>query len=88
MTEIDQPICVVHILADGDIRYFLSSIEVGLVDEGVPNDRVHQITLQTPREEIAVLVGSSPTGRRHVPVEHRILRWLGRSHRAAIDDDA
>jgi hypothetical protein len=77
MTEIDPPICVVQIYENGDIRYFLG-VEVGLrgVDESVAHDRVYQLTFQTSREEIVVLVGSSPTGSRHdtrhEAVEHRI----------------
>ena len=90
----DRPICIVHISEDGDIDYQLSGDAVFLVvDERAPRDRVYQMTLQTPRDEIAALISDSPIGSRydvrHAAVEHRVVRWLhGKSHLAVVDNDA
>jgi hypothetical protein len=66
MIKTDRPICVVHILENSDLNYYLSGKAVFLViDERFPHDRVYQMTLQTPSKKIAALVGSSPIGNRH-----------------------
>jgi hypothetical protein len=66
MTEMDEPLCVVHILENSDLNFYLSGKAVFLViDERFQHDRVYQMTLQTPRKRIAALVGSSPIGNRH-----------------------
>jgi hypothetical protein len=76
MTETNRPICVVHILEDGDIRHSLGSEVVFLVvDKGAPHDRVYEMMVQTPREEIAILVGRSRIGTSPGAVE-RLMRWL------------
>ena len=88
-----QPICVVHITGESNIEYHLSGDVVFLViDERAPHDRVYQM-VQTPREEIAALIGDSPIGSRHdvrhAAIERRIARSeQGKSHLEIADDDA
>lgn len=94
MAEVDTPIVVVHLRENGDIECHLSGDVVVLyVDERFPHDRVYQMTEQTPREEIAALIGDSPVGSRqdvrHAAIKHHVERWLeGKNHLEIVDDDA
>jgi hypothetical protein len=73
----NQPIIVVHVHEDGHVLYYLNGeAKVFFVDDRVPDDRVYQMTEQTPREALTALIGSSPIGSRHdehhASVVHRV----------------
>jgi hypothetical protein len=84
------PICVVHVRDDGPPEFLLTGdVRFLIVDECAPDDRVYEITLQRPREEIMTLVGDSTIGScqdaRQAAAAQRIMRWFeGRNHIAAV----
>jgi hypothetical protein len=48
---------------DGNIDYlYTGDVALLVIDERMPPDRVYLMTRETPREEIAALIGDSPIG--------------------------
>jgi hypothetical protein len=88
----DSPVCVVHVGEDGGINFHLDGdVAFFIVDERKPHDRVYRLTMRTPREQIAELLGASEVGScddaRSKAIEHRIRSaLLGKSHLAVVDD--
>ena len=88
----DSPVCVVHVREDGSLDFHLDGdVAFFVVDERVPHDRVYRLSMRTPREQIAELLGASEVGSRYddrnKAIEHRIRCALqGKSHLAAVDD--
>lgn len=62
----EAPIVVVRIDASGDVAYLMSGpVDLFVVDERCPNDRVYRMTVQTPRSEIATVLGDDAIGSRN-----------------------
>jgi hypothetical protein len=63
MTNNDRPICVVQIKENGDLDYLWSgAMDLFVIDERAPLDRVYQMSIQSSRDQIAALIGDSPVG--------------------------
>ena len=88
----DSPVCVVHVREDGSIGLHMDGdVAFFIVDERKPHDRVYRLSMRTPREQIAELLGASEVGSRydarHKAIVHRIRCALrGKSHLAEVDD--
>jgi hypothetical protein len=88
----NNPVCVVHVRKDGSMDFHLDGyVAFFIVDERVPHDRVYQMTMRTPREQIAELLSASEFGSRydarHTAIAHRIESALrGKSHLAEVGD--
>jgi hypothetical protein len=94
MTTVDdQPMCVVHVDEHHSLNFYLNGNAMFLIiNERVTYDRVFQMTVQSPREVIEALIGSSEIRHcgddRHAAVEHRIKRALERkAHLEIVKDD-
>jgi hypothetical protein len=63
---LDAPIVVVHIDASGEVEYLKAgAVELLVVDDRCPNDRVYRMTVETSRADIADLLGDDMVGSRH-----------------------
>lgn len=89
-----QPTFVVHINADGSHDYHLfgdGDTRVLIIDESSPHDRVYQMSVQSPPEVLAVLLGDDPIGSasddRHGALSAVIDAAVsGRRHLQAVED--
>lgn len=88
----EVPTIAVHILENGDIKYYVSGEQVRLllVDERAPIDRVYEYLSRCEPEEISNIIGGSTIGSsqdgRHEAIKHRIENFIeGKSHLSVVD---
>jgi hypothetical protein len=85
------PVCVVHINADGNVRFMRGSDDIDLlvIDERTPSDRVYATSTVVGADVISKLIGNSHIGSamddRHESIKSRVISALnGASHLTAV----
>jgi hypothetical protein len=88
---------IIQIDCDGTLNYFTevdAEVQVLIVDERAPRDRVYEMTKRWPALVLDALVGNGPIGsqldERHKAVEARVLAYMDgkRHHFTVVEDDS
>lgn len=88
-----KPTVIAHFDENGSLNYFATSgVDLFIVDERAPSDRVYHYTTRTSRKVCARILGDDPIGSkdddRHEAIEARVVAGQeGRPHLSAVEDD-
>jgi len=85
---------IVHFDSQGEVSYYVeggSTVDLFIVDECAPNDRVYQWNPRASSEAMDTILGDSAVGSdnddRHEAIKARVLGALdGRSHLSPVSD--
>ena len=82
---------IVHFAKDGGVRYAATDgVDMYIIDETSPHDRVYRVSTTITADELAALIGSDDVGHagdaRHAAISARVREYIGGATRLTTVD--